>query len=227
MTVKGLAGTENITLVHCSFTNAYLIEGDHGVMAVDPGPSGFSDRILQALSDMGHQPQDISLILLTHAHYDHYGSAATLQLRTGATVAAHVADAPFFERGGIGVLPPHAQRLVKLAGPVPERIFAAPPVMVDRPLEDGDRLGEWQVLHTPGHTPGTISLYSPMRKVLITGGWACRLPSPVKWFVNVDRRQLPLSLQRLAKLDFQTLLCSHMWPRHFPRCARRLRAVAG
>jgi glyoxylase-like metal-dependent hydrolase (beta-lactamase superfamily II) len=142
-------------------------------------------------------------------------------------VAAHVADVPFFERGGVGVLPPHTQRLAELARPVQERIFPAPPVVVDRSLEDGDRLGEWQVLHTPGHTPGTISLYSPMRKVLITGGWACRLPSPVKWFVTMDRRQLLASQQRLAQLDFQTLLCSHMWPRQFPRLARRLRAAAG
>lgn len=237
MAVDGLPGTEGIHLVRCARTNVYLVESDEGVMAVDSGPHGYAERIVHALMEMGHRPQDLSLIVLTHAHYDHYGSAAALRARTGASVAAHRADLPFFEKGGLGALPLHTRWLAGLLRPLQKRFFAAPPVAVDRLLGDGDHLGEWQVLYTPGHTSGTISLYSLVRKVLITEAWIVpglgpawrewRLPRPFEWFVNVDWRQTAASRRRLAGLDFQTLLCSHSRPQRFGMLARRLRATAG
>jgi glyoxylase-like metal-dependent hydrolase (beta-lactamase superfamily II) len=204
-------------------------------MAVDTGNKGSTRKVLRKVEDLGYHPQDLNTIVLTHGHFDHFGSAAGLQARTGAAIAAHKADLPSYEKGGVGILPDPYDKRMETSRLFRHDLFGAYPVKIDRFLEDGEQIGEWQVIHTPGHTPGTISLYSPICKVLITGGWAIdkRLPLPGMLSaknpfidkISTNPSELRRSRKRLAELDFQILLCSHLSPRLFPFFTRQIKEL--
>jgi glyoxylase-like metal-dependent hydrolase (beta-lactamase superfamily II) len=230
--ILDLPGTTGITMVRCAGTNCYLIETGDGVMVVDAGWWTGPDAIIRGLNEMGFQPKDVGLIVLTHAHFDHFSFAHELQKRTGGGLAAHRADISYFERGGIGVFPPRIANRIHKQKWLTENLLHAPGVSIDLVLEEGDLLEEWRVLHTPGHTPGSISLFAENRRVLITGGWAIlgkpydqnNPPgNPLVGYISTDPEALWVSRTRLAQLDYQTLLCSHFRPQMFNRFAKRLR----
>jgi len=233
--IRGYPGTEKITLTYHMFTNVYLIESEAGLLVVDTGIAGNTWKILRVIKKLGYQPRDLAMILLTHAHLDHFGSAASLKARTGAQVLGHEADVAYFEKGGIGAMPGFISGVKDYNLRFQGKFLGAPPVKIDEPLKDGDQVGEWEIIHTPGHTPGTINLYSQKRRVLITGGWAIpgksesessKYKNPFVGYISTEPSQLHGSRMRLAGLDFETLLCSHFPPRIFPFLGRQLRALA-
>ncbi len=142
-----MAYSINGTCVSVSFlvmgmieNNVFIIDDGAGCFVVDP--SCDAPRIIEALEE--RKPD---AIVITHAHWDHMGAAADLREATGAPVIASAVDAPFIDgRETYGGLSREAD--------------SCP---VDRTVEDGDiiEIGNmrWQVLATPGHTRGSISLY--------------------------------------------------------------------
>jgi glyoxylase-like metal-dependent hydrolase (beta-lactamase superfamily II) len=153
------------------FLNSFIItEADGSVTLVDCGLKGGPKKVVRALEDLGRHPADVQRIVLTHAHSDHAGGAAQLIRATGVPGAdAHEDDHPFL---GAGMAPPVN------AGPTAGRILNRlqdsnfEPVPLARALADGEMLdiaGGTQVVHTPGHTPGHISLLMPDKGILITG----------------------------------------------------------
>ena len=121
------------------WANSYLLTDDDGVSAlVDPGAP--TPRLPKAL-----EGKNVRYILLTHGHYDHITAVPAVKEATGAQVMIHRLDAPMTEDAG--------SSLALLAlGRSPE------PFTPDRLLEDGEVLsfGDIRVLHTPGHTPGSV-----------------------------------------------------------------------
>jgi glyoxylase-like metal-dependent hydrolase (beta-lactamase superfamily II) len=99
----------------------------------------------------------VLLAIATHGHWDHITDMARVR-ESGIPVAAHPADAN-------QMADPHGQGLT-----LP---FAVDPVTIDRPLSEGDRLSigsvELHVLHTPGHTPGSVTIWVPSKDALFTG----------------------------------------------------------
>jgi len=123
-------------------------------MVVDPGDE--IDSILQVLAKHG---LTVTSIVITHAHIDHIGGAQKLKLATGAPVYMNLADRELQEMmdvqaGWLGVRTPDA-------------------VDIDVPAKDGDKLligaTEVHVLHTPGHTQGSICLWMPSESKLVAG----------------------------------------------------------
>lgn len=139
----------------------FLLEYPHGLYGIDCSTPGKEQILLAKLNELGRS--DLKLIWITHAHYDHYGSAARLRELTGARIGVHPADAEYLTRGqsplgaarGRGRIYPFAQPFANLLRP----LRAAPP---DFTLEDGETLEcfglDATVYHTPGHTPGHSSL---------------------------------------------------------------------
>lgn len=123
-------------------------------IVIDPG-----DDIPAIQAVLDRHGLKVKAIVITHAHIDHIGGAARLKKLTGAPVYLNAQDAVLqdmmdVQAGWLGV-------------ETPER------AEIDMPAKDGDtlRMGvtEFQVLHTPGHTPGSISLWIPSANTLVAG----------------------------------------------------------
>ncbi len=187
---------------------------DDQVTIVDAGWRGTGRGVLQALERLGRRPSEVSNIVITHHHTDHLGDAAYLSEACSAGVAAHRDEAPIVQ-GETTPPSPFANRLVaRLMSPlVASR--RPKPVTVDRRLEDGDSLGEVTVIHSPGHTPGSISVHVPGRGLLMVGdalehrGGKLGLPSS---HFTADMEQAKRSIRKLAELDFDVLCFSHFPP---------------
>jgi glyoxylase-like metal-dependent hydrolase (beta-lactamase superfamily II) len=143
------------------FGLSFLLEGEHGLVLIDTGSPGQEKVVLRALDQLNRH--DLKLIWITHAHYDHFGSAAALQAATGARLGVHPADAPFLMAGQSPLGRPRGRGWVlRVAQRVLQRVRPLAPVQPDCLLDDGARLDAFgldaTVLHTPGHTPGHTCL---------------------------------------------------------------------
>jgi hydroxyacylglutathione hydrolase len=142
--------------------NAFLIRGKRPVL-VDTGLPGNAPQILKILKEEGYNPWDLALIIITHAHLDHFGSAAALAGATGAPVLVHTLEAGALSRGeSLPAVPTSftgkiLSLMIGKRAPRPElgvnaviRVDAAFPL---------DKFGiDGTVLLTPGHTKGSLSV---------------------------------------------------------------------
>jgi len=213
-----LAGLWRIPLSGGS-VNAYVWQGEDGLTLVDCGYAGDGRRILHLLSEAGYSLRDVRRIVITHGDVDHIGGLAEAQAATGALVMAHVLEVPFIEgrrprewrQDALGRLMAFGYRLLVGRG-----LVRCEPVKVGKVLVDGETLdGGWQVVYTPGHTPGHISLYHPQQSVVITGDalgqrWG-RLRGPVPAYA-ADVKQAAASVRKLAALEPKILCFGHFHP---------------
>jgi glyoxylase-like metal-dependent hydrolase (beta-lactamase superfamily II) len=131
------------------------------MILVDAGLPLFATVIEHYMEQIGRD--DLKLIYITHAHIDHYGSAAEMRRRTGAPIAIHADDAESMAVGTteLGVVRDWIW-ISKKALPFLEPMLTVEPTEPDIILHDGDRLDEYgvpaTVVHTPGHTPGSSTL---------------------------------------------------------------------
>jgi glyoxylase-like metal-dependent hydrolase (beta-lactamase superfamily II) len=123
-------------------------------LVIDPG-----DNIPEILEVVARHGLRVTAIVITHAHIDHIGGAQELKAATGAPVYMHADDLGLYERLDMQAL--------WLGMETPER------VEIDVPAGEGERLrigaADFEIRHTPGHTPGSISLWIPSEKKLIAG----------------------------------------------------------
>ncbi len=205
--------------VHASA--AYALEVDGGVALVDTCIPGSQAQIMAQLEVVGYGLADLRAIILTHAHFDHTGSAAALAAQSGAEVLAHRNDVPFIE--GVSPLPYPAWPQRVAMGLAEGILRDAIHCKVTRTLEDGEvleRLGGIEVLHVPGHTPGSICLYRPEGQVLFSGDLLVHsrrfsTRSEVRFSFlqfSVDAEAARWSAQRLLKLPVEVLCCGHGEP---------------
>jgi hydroxyacylglutathione hydrolase len=172
--------------------NCYVV-GDADTregMVIDPG--GNADVILKTISDLVF---DIQTIVLTHGHSDHIAALFDIRDETGADVAIHVEDADFLEGRG------SYSSMFGISYKTPE-----PP---DRLLREGDVIEtgstRFAVVHTPGHTPGSICLLSG--KKVFTGDTLFYRGIGTTLMPGSSRRQLIDSIHtRLMVLPDDTLI---------------------
>ncbi|MBM4437466.1 MAG: MBL fold metallo-hydrolase [Actinobacteria bacterium] len=187
----------------------YLLVGDETLL-VDTGVPWRDRAILRAIRATGIDPAKVDRIVLTHFDVDHSGSARALAAALGATVALHAADVPYLAH-------PSAcpARRLSYFGPIP-RIIGWRRPRADQVLHEGDSVGGWHVLHTPGHTPGSISLLRD--GVLVAGDALVHLRGalrPNRRMLSGDWAAELGSARRLAGLDAQLVL-----PGHYSPCAK-------
>ncbi|GAA4929936.1 MBL fold metallo-hydrolase [Streptomyces coeruleoprunus] len=190
---------------------AYVWRDGDGLTLVDAGWSGAAGLIEEAIGKAGHRPEHLRRIVLTHAHRDHVGAAGELAGRYGAQVIAHRLDAPVIR----GEAPVPEPDLLDWEIPLYERgltVPVAPPTRVDREVGDGDELGFGdgaRVVHTPGHTDGSIAVHLPRHGVLFTGDTVASVGRVGLGVFHVDREDAKASMRRLAALppDTVTTVC--------------------
>jgi glyoxylase-like metal-dependent hydrolase (beta-lactamase superfamily II) len=146
------------------FVYVYLICGRR-VTLIDSGVAGCEGTILDYLRSIGREPAEIAMLVLTHSHPDHVGAARAIQQATGCRVAAHAAEQDWIEDVDLQA----RQR------PVPGfATLVGGSVRVDQVLQHGDTIDledtlRLEVLHTPGHSRGSISLVFPQDQALFSG----------------------------------------------------------
>lgn len=138
--------------------NAFIVDGDDGVVLVDSGLPRRHGRIVDRLRSIGRSLDDVRAILITHAHVDHAGGAAALADASGADVFASSADAAAIE-GAEPMMPPPFLDRAPFLKPLFRLLPGAAPVAVHCRLEaDQSTLpADMSFIPTPGHTPGHTS----------------------------------------------------------------------
>jgi glyoxylase-like metal-dependent hydrolase (beta-lactamase superfamily II) len=181
-------------------SNIYLII-DEVIALVDTGTGRNFEAVRRNLGKFDLEPSDIELIINTHCHYDHVGGNRDFTSASGCAVAIHELDAEPLRRGN-GV--------ITCASVMGEKLK---PLKPSRLLREGDRIelggSTLEVLHTPGHTQGSICLYEREKLVLFSGDTVfCGGIGRTDWPTG-DSEALARSLRRLAGLDVRGLFPGH------------------
>jgi glyoxylase-like metal-dependent hydrolase (beta-lactamase superfamily II) len=196
--------------------NVFLI-AEEKLTLIDTGYHAAAPRIIDCIYSLGRRPAELNLIILTHCHLDHTGSMRELKKVTGARIACHIAD--IMKEDKPLPYPQPVQRALNLPlfSPLRSR-WGIAAHEVDIKLKGGEelpRLGGMIVVHTPGHTPGSICLFSPNFKLLFSGDTLTRKGErivPVRRSVSLDTAQVLSSVKILAGLDFEKVCFGHHQP---------------
>jgi hydroxyacylglutathione hydrolase len=153
--------------IRMSFSNAYLIKGRKTIL-VDTGSPREGLKILRALAKLGIEPNDFSLILHTHAHFDHAGSTREIKRWINVPTAIHDADAAMLARGQMDKLTPTGLE-ARLLMPFVNQPFL--PTKADILIKEEISLKSFgvngKILFTPGHTAGSISVLLDNNEVIV------------------------------------------------------------
>ncbi len=148
------------------FVYSYLIYGET-ITLIDTGVAGCDKTIFEYIRSTGRDPAEIALICLTHSHPDHIGAAKAIQDATGCSVAAHPAERAWIE----DVERQNRERPVPgfatlVGGSVPVAFELVDGTSIET---DDTRACELSIIHTPGHSKGSISYFLHSEGVLFSG----------------------------------------------------------
>jgi glyoxylase-like metal-dependent hydrolase (beta-lactamase superfamily II) len=202
-----LPGVQEVRL---SGSKAHVIEGDR-LTLIDAGLPGSRGRLEKQLDALHRNASEIARIVVTHGHPDHVGGVPEL-VGDETEILMHPAD----------LVAVQATWADFLRQPSRSRLFASmtppPPATRVTPVEDGSVipvLGGLRVVHTPGHTPGSICLYAPGLRAVFTGDTlqvrGGRLAFANRLYSD-DHAMARRSVARLAELDVETIVLSHYGP---------------
>lgn len=188
------------------FVYVYLIHGDK-ICLIDSGVASSERFIFDYIRDMGLQPEEISLLTLTHSHPDHIGSAKVIKEASGCSVAAPLSEKAWIEDVDLQFRERPVPGFHSLVGGS---------VSVDRALRDGDILDlgdglSLEVIYTPGHSEGSISLWLSEQGVLFSGD---AIPLPGEMPIYDDPLSSVKSIKRLKSIaGIKVLLAAWDRPR--------------
>jgi glyoxylase-like metal-dependent hydrolase (beta-lactamase superfamily II) len=198
-------------------STAFIVVDDNRVMLVDTGAPGRSEAILDKVKSIGFQPTDVKLIVLTHHHFDHSGSANALREATGARIAIHHLDAPELIRGDRVELTP-TRTFARLLRKIVVR-NSIPATMPDIQLTDDEDLatlgGIGRTHWTPGHTAGSITIQLADGTLIagdaISGG-AIRPGTALGPMFVTDRQAAQRSVEWISQTAKSTVYVAHGGP---------------
>lgn len=184
--------------------NVYLA----GDLLIDAGSRVDRRRILRQIDGV-----ELSMLALTHVHPDHQGVAKEVCEGRGIPLACHAADAPAMQ-GERSMMEVGAERLsTKLT----IKWFAGPPCRIERPFADGEEIGGFRAVHTPGHSRGHTVYFRESDRIAVCGDVVrnmtylttrsgIREPPDAFTYDPAENRR---SIRRLAELNPSLLLPGH------------------
>ncbi|MEE4262164.1 MAG: MBL fold metallo-hydrolase [Desulfobacteraceae bacterium] len=184
---------ESMTTNNC---NTYLVDGPIRIL-IDPGHSRLFDHVERGLKQLGLTIADIDLVICTHAHPDHI-EGVQLFKDCPALFTLHEAEWQWAATIGRQMAAAYGMDMDSLKP--------------DFFLKEGDLRHsgmELSIIHTPGHSPGSATLYWPDQKVLFTGDLVFKEGVGRTDLPGGDSATLKQSIQRLTALDTEWLLSGH------------------
>ncbi|MDR4490342.1 MAG: MBL fold metallo-hydrolase [Candidatus Nitrosocosmicus sp.] len=201
-----------------------FVEDKDNLTLIDPGFLSQLPMLEKYLQDVGYEIKNVKQIILTHVHVDHAQAAKEIKRRSGARIYSHWIEARYLAHNPPYMGPPSTQETIKKLenlGISVESLskeygtLEVEPISVDEQVSDGDMIGSLKVIHTPGHTPGHISLYYEKDKLLlgadsiykkVFGAEGLYISAPQ---VSMDPTTAIVSVQRLSRINFDKLLMAH------------------
>jgi glyoxylase-like metal-dependent hydrolase (beta-lactamase superfamily II) len=220
---------DRVHRIEHAYVNVYLVEDDDGrLLVVDTGLPATWDLLGRALRELGHRPDDIAAVVLTHAHFDHTGFAAKAQARLGVPIWLHEEDFTiaahpyrYAHENVRAMYPVRYPASIRILGAMTAAgALRVPGVRGLRHVEPGSVLpvpGAPRVVFSPGHTFGHCALHLPDRDVLLAGDALVTLdpytgrrgPQIIAGAATADSAQALASLDRLAATGATTVLPGH------------------
>jgi glyoxylase-like metal-dependent hydrolase (beta-lactamase superfamily II) len=206
---------------HGADTYVYFLFSNKKCLLIDSGNSEAPKKyILPSLRKNGIDPGDIKFLVNTHAHIDHSGGNFFIKKISGALIMAHELDVHWIEdhkKQFQDRFQPY-KKFYLITKEMEKAYFKdiGREVKVDRVLKEGDVVDfedyTLRVIHTPGHSPGSISLYDEDKKILFTsdavqGRGPSHQTIPLPLYENV--KDYLNTLDKLSKLNVQTLFTAH------------------
>lgn len=203
-------------------TCSYAVRTAAGIVLVDAGMDSTGADVRALVHAMDSSEDEVRAVLLTHWHNDHAAGASAVQRRSGCCVYYHEQEAPWLTRinartglrgwlarripeWGIGVL------FIGLLGEaVPEAVAATEYVAEGCVLAE-----EFEVIATPGHTPGHVSFYHRPSRTLFAGDALAVIGGRVRFMarpVTMDQQLARRSMERCLTRDIQCLCPGHREP---------------
>lgn len=201
-----------------------FVEEKDNLTLIDPGFLSQLPMLEKYLQNIGYEIENVKRIVLTHVHVDHAQAANEVKRKSGARIYSHWIESRYLAHNPPYMGPPSTQEtLEKLEnlGISAESLsreygtLEVEPISVDEQVSDGDMIGNLKVIHTPGHTPGHISLYYEKDKLLlgadsiykkVFGAEGMYISAPQ---VSMDPTTAIVSAQRLSRVNFDKLLMAH------------------
>ncbi len=186
--------TPGVWRIDLPFVNAYVVEDDV-LTLVDAGFPWQWSRIAAAIRSAGFEPAAIERVLITHFDLDHVGTLTLLP--TEPEIVARDPDRQFIagrETPGFAGLKATTQQFFD--------VFLTPPPRMPTAIRDGETVGSFTAIHTPGHTPGHMAYVSKSLGVAFVGdlvinrGGGFRRPP---WFMNHDSARIGRSIERVRE----------------------------
>jgi glyoxylase-like metal-dependent hydrolase (beta-lactamase superfamily II) len=222
--------------------NSYLVVDGGGVTIIDAGLPRYWTLLKRELARLGMTLDDVRALILTHGDTDHIGFAARLHGEKGIPAYLHPADA---DRARLEVKKPRSSWGPVKAGPLASFLWYTAregglrirPAGELRPAEDGQVLdvpGTPQIIHVPGHTPGSVAVHVPAADALFIGDTMTTRnvltgatgPKPAPF--TLQPGQAMASLGRISQVDATWVLPGHgpAWDRGLAEAVRLTREAA-
>lgn len=199
--VRGIYQVGGSKISHGQDASVFLVRGLDRAVLIDAGAGRGSEIIWNHIQQLSINPQDLSTLILTHGHVDHMGGAAFFQGHTGCRIVAHELDRRAIESGD-PVRTGASWYSLTLPPLTVDRVLTAPAEEI--PLGGGEKI---ICLHTPGHTPGSISPYLDRDGQRILFGQDIHGPFLKEFGADLDDWRA--SMQRLLELRADFLCEGH------------------
>jgi glyoxylase-like metal-dependent hydrolase (beta-lactamase superfamily II) len=202
-------------------TNCFVLQ-DKGTILIDAGGPKQAKKFKKELDKASIKPEDIKLMLITHGHFDHIGSAQEIKEMTGAKIAMHEADKANLEKGEVQ-FPPGVTGWGRFIMSILNRLKSMiefPPSSVDIVLKDEEiSLDEYgipgRVIPTPGHSAGSVTVLLDTGEAFVGDMAMNGLPmrfGPGLPIFAVDLPKLKESWKALLDKGAKTIYLSHGKP---------------